>query len=179
MRYRADTDATRRIASTAVLLAVAAVIGYLESVVVPPLPVPGLRLGLANVVVVFTLATLGARAAAFVSIGRVFVIGLAAATLGGPSFALSLAGALASLLVMTALAAAGDRFSVIGWSIAGSAAHVSAQLVVASALIGSSAPLALAPLALAASIPLGLAVGYTTRLLISRIPDLALSAAGR
>lgn len=175
----ADRSAAQRIASTAVLLALAAVLGYLESVVLPPLPVPGLRVGLANIVVVFALATHGPRVAGIVSIGRVFVVALAAGTLGGPSFLLSLGGALAALAVMIVLASAGPLFSVIGWSVAGSAAHVAGQLLVAAALVTSAAPLALLPVSLGLSIPLGFAVGYFARLLISRVPDLSLSAAGR
>jgi heptaprenyl diphosphate synthase len=179
MLSHADQGISHRIVSTAVLLAAAAVLGYLESVVLPPLPLPGVRIGLANIVVVFALATLGPRAAGMVSFGRVFLVALAAGTLGGPSFVLSLGGACAALVVMVALASAGSRFSVIGWSLAGSAAHVAGQLVVASILVASAAPLALLPVSLALSIPLGLAVGYTARLLISRVPDLSLSAAGR
>jgi uncharacterized membrane protein len=68
---------------------------------------------------------------------------------------------------------------VIGWSVAGSAAHVSAQLAIAAFVVGSNAPLQLMPVALGLSVPLGLAVGHVARLLISRIPDWSLSAAGR
>ncbi|MDY0087383.1 MAG: Gx transporter family protein [Coriobacteriia bacterium] len=173
-RWRA-TD----LVGVALLLALAAVIGYVEGTLVAPLPVPGLRLGLANVAVIIALARFGPRAAAFVSLGRVFLVALAAGTLAGPTFLLSLAGACASLVVMIALASAGPMFSVIGWSLAGSAVHVIAQLCVASLLAATSAPLALVPVALALSVPLGYAVGFLARLLLSRIPDWSLSAAGR
>lgn len=179
MQSHADRDLVRRTVATALLLAVAAVLGYLESVLVPPLPIPGLRIGLANVAVVFALATLGPRAAVTVSLGRVFVVALATGSLASPVFALSFGGALAALVVMVALASAGSHFSVIGWSVGGSAAHVAGQLLVATMLVGSGAPLALAPVSLALSLPVGLAVGYITRLLLSRIPDVSLSVAGR
>jgi heptaprenyl diphosphate synthase len=179
MRSHADNGAAQRLASTAVLLAVAAVLGYLESVLMPPLPLPGMRLGLANIVIVIALAIHGPRVASVVSLGRVFVVALAAGTLGGPPFLLSLGGAVAALAAMVVLASAGPAFSVVGWSVLGSAAHVSGQLLVAAALVSSTAPLTLLPMSLALSVPLGLAVGYTARLLVSRIPDLSLSAAGR
>lgn len=163
----------------AALLTLAIVLGYLESVVLPSLPVPGVRLGLANIAVVVALALFGVRAAAIVSVGRVLLLGLATATLGGPVFALSLAGALAALLVMSVLASAGRTFSLIGWSVAGSAAHVAAQLAVAALLVGSRAPVALLPVSLGLSIPLGFCVGHVARLLISRVPDWSVSAVGR
>jgi heptaprenyl diphosphate synthase len=179
MRSHADHGAARRLASTAVLLAVACALGYLESVLMPPLPLPGMRLGLANIAIVIALAIHGPRVAAAVSLGRVLLVALAVGTLGGPPFLLSLGGAVAALAAMVALSLAGPAFSVVGWSVLGSAAHVGAQLLLAAALVSSTAPLALLPVSLALSVPLGLAVGYTARLLISRIPDLSLSAAGR
>lgn len=179
MRSPADDNAARRLAATAVLLATACVLGYLESVIMPPLPLPGVRLGLANIAVVIALAVHGPRTAAVVSLGRVLLVALATGTLGGPAFLLSLSGAVAALAAMVLLASTGPGFSVVGWSVLGSAAHVAGQLLVASALVSSSAPFALVPLSLGLSVPLGLAVGFTARLLVSRIPDLSLSAAGR
>ncbi|MDF1541644.1 MAG: Gx transporter family protein [Anaerosomatales bacterium] len=179
MRSPARQSSAHRLAAGALLLACAALLGYLESVLLPPLPVPGLRLGLANIAIVLALAMHGPRVAAVVSLGRVLVVALATGTLGGPAFLLSLAGAYAALAAMVLLACAGPTFSVVGWSVLGSAAHVTGQLLVASLLVSSSAPLALLPVSLGLSVPLGLAVGSTVRLLLSRIPDLSLSAAGR
>lgn len=179
MRSRADDIRGSQVVPAAVLLALAVVIGYAETVLLPPFPVPGIRFGLANVAVIIALSTIGASAAMVVSIGRVVLVALATGTLGGPLFALSLAGALASLAAMGSLRRFGGSFSVIGWSVAGSAAHVTAQIGVAAVLIESPAALGLLPLALGISIPLGLTVGHVARLLISRIPGLAFSVAGR
>ena len=162
----------QRLIGTALLLALAAVLGYVESVLVPPLPVPGVRLGLANIAVVLALANLGARDALTVSVGRVLVVGLVAGTLAGPGSLLALAGALASWGTMALLALAGSRFSVVGWSVAGAAAHVAAQLVAASAITGSPAPLAFAPVSLFLALGCGLAIGLVCRLLLSRLPVL-------
>lgn len=179
MRSPVRQSSAHHLVSGALLLALAALLGYLESVLLPPLPVPGLRLGLANVAIVLALAMHGPRVAAAVSLGRVLIVALATGTLGGPAFLLSLAGACVALAAMVLLASLGPTFSVVGWSVLGSAAHVTGQLIVASLLVSSSAPLALLPVSLGLSVPLGLAVGSTVRLLISRIPDLSLSAAGR
>ncbi len=176
MRAHADASA---LVHTALLICVASVIGYAEAVLWPPLPVPGLKLGLANIAVIVALVHLGPARAAAVSLGRVFVVALASGTLAGPVFAMSVAGAVASLAVMVVLQRFGPTFSVLGWAVAGSAAHCLAQLVVAALLVGTAAPLSLAPLSLALSLPSGLAIGYLARLLISRTPRPVLSAAGR
>ncbi len=77
MRSRVEMVGSRATALTAMLLAVATALGYAEAVLLPALPVPGLKLGLANVAVVIALAVLGPARAAVVSVGRVFLVALA------------------------------------------------------------------------------------------------------
>jgi heptaprenyl diphosphate synthase len=110
MRYRAESRSAASLAPVALLLSVAVTLGYVESVALPPLPVPGLRLGLANVAVLLALGTFGVRAAVMVSLGRVFLVALALGTLGSPSFVLSLGGAIAALALMALLSKAGRTF---------------------------------------------------------------------
>jgi heptaprenyl diphosphate synthase len=161
------------------LLAVATALGYAEAVLMPSLPVPGLKLGLANVAVVVALAVLGPGRAAVVSLGRVLLVALATGTLGGPAMALALSGAVASWTVMALMARQKDTFSVIGWSLAGAAAHAVGQLLVAVIVTGSAAPIMLLPLALALSLVTGTVVGLLAHLLISRVPALEPVYSGR
>lgn len=154
----------------ALLAALAAAIGYAEAVLLPSLPLPGLRLGLANVAVLVAMLALGPRPAFAVGAVKVVLVGLATGSLFGPSGAMSAAGTLAAWFAAAALLAAGDRFSPVGLGVGASAAHVTAQFAVACALTGSFAPLLLLPLSLAASLPAGLATGYSARLLVSRTP---------
>jgi len=178
MRYPGETHSARLAAETALLLTLASVLGYAESALLPPLPVPGLRLGLANLAVVLAFLRLGRPRALLVSLGRVVVVGVATGTLFGPVGALSSGGALASWAVMALLTRAEGRFTAIGWSVAGSAAHVVAQLFIASALVGSAAVVSLAPFSLALSLPTGLAIGLSARTVISRVSRPVLSTAG-
>jgi len=178
MRYRADLTSARLTALTAMLLAVATVLGYVEAVLLPSLPVPGLKLGLVNVVVVIAIATVGPWRAAVVSLGRVLLVGLATGTLGGPVTLLALSGAIASWAVMSLMARQGKTFSVIGWSTAGSCAHGAAQLLAATVITASAAPLMLMPLVLALSLVTGIVVGFIAHLLLSRIPALTPVQAG-
>lgn len=167
-----------RLVRAATLLALACVLGIAETAWLPALPMPGLRLGLANVGTLLALAMLGPADAARVALGRVVVVGLATGTLLGPVGVLSLGGAAASWAVMAVLWRFGDTFSVVGWSIAGSAASVVAQIVVACAVSSSLAPLLLVPLALGLSLPSGLAVGVLAGSLISRVSRLPVHVVG-
>lgn len=174
---RASGAAARSVSLSAALLALAAVLGLVEATLVPPLPVPGVRLGLANIAVVLALAALGPGRAGAIGLARVVIVGLATGGLGGPGFLMASAGCVAAWAAMSTLCLAGERFSAVGWSVAGAAAHVCAQLAVACALAGGPAPLALLPLSLAASLFTGLATGVCARSLLSRIPLTSPSAA--
>ncbi len=169
---------TARLARSAALLAMASSLGLVESLWLPALPLPGMRLGLANLAVILALVTLGPVEALGVSLGRVVVVGLATGTLFGPVTALSLAGACAAWVAMVLVRSRGPAFSVVGWSVAGSAASVVAQLVAAALMIATPAVLALTPLVLALSLPSGLAIGLVARLLVSRISRLSVSFVG-
>lgn len=178
MPYRAETIESRQVVETALLLALAAVLGFAESLLLPAAPVAGMRLGIANLAVIVALVRLGPGRAAVVSFGRVLLVGLATGSLASPVGMMSACGAFASWTAMVVLWRSGERFSPVGWSVAGSAAHVLAQLAAASVLIGSSAVISLAPYSLAVSLPTGLAIGLCARLVISRISRPVWSAAG-
>lgn len=179
MRFRAEIGTVRPLAITALLMALAAVLGYLEAVAFPSLlPVPGFRIGLANIAVLVALALLGSRSALVVTLGKVFIVGLATGLVASPVVWMSLAGSLAACGVMSVLSSRGASFSVVGWSVGGAAAHVLAQLIVASMIIQSWAPLLLTPVSIASSVVAGLAIGFIARLLLSRLPRTTLAAVG-
>lgn len=160
---------SRRVAVTAALLATACVIGLVEAAI-PGLPfAPWLRLGLANVAVVIALATFGPRTAALVGLGRVGVVGLATGTLFGPTSAMAAAGAFCALGVMWALKRGVPTTTAVGWSAAGSAAHVAAQFLVASVLLGSGSVIVLAPVSVLVALILGAVVGYLALVVASRL----------
>jgi len=168
---RTFADSAHRTAIGAALLACACVLGLLESALPAVLPVPWLRLGLANLAVVAALALVGPRTAAFVSAGRVLLVGLASGTLAGPVTVIASAGAIASVGVMCLLAAYGPRYSMVGWSAAGSAAHVVAQFAAAAVVLNSGALLVLAPASVLVALVLGAGVGLLARMIVSRLPS--------
>lgn len=160
---------SRRVAAGAALLAVASILGLVEAAL-PGLPfAPWLRFGLANVAVVVALALFGGRIAAVVSFGRVGIVGLATGSLLGPTSVLAAVGALASLAAMWLIARHIPGATPVSWSAAGSAAHVLAQFLAASVLLGSGSLLVLAPPSVLVALILGALVGYLALLAVSRL----------
>ena len=131
------------------------------------IPLPGLRLGLANLVTVYALCRLSGREALLILLARCFLGSL----LGGNLMALafSLTGGLLALGVMVLLLRL-PALSLYGVSIAGAAAHNTGQILAAMAVLDSRAPLVyLAPLLLC-SLVTGTVTGAVSLLLVRRVP---------
>lgn len=155
-----------RMARCALLVALAMVLSWLESLVPVSAAVPGVKLGLANLVVIFSLYRMGFREAAAISLVRVILV---SATFGNAySFAYSLAGAALSLGVMALLKRTG-KFSILGVSIAGGVCHNLGQILVAMAVLGRGEIIWYLPALLAAGTAAGVAVGALGGVLTRRI----------
>lgn len=123
---------------SAALVAAACVLQVAESLI--PHPVPGVRLGLANIVTLVTLAELGLGAALEVALLRTVVASLVLGSFLTPGFLLSFFSAAASTLVMWAFWRLSARwpaagFSIVGVSVAGAVAHNASQLYLAYLLL--------------------------------------------
>lgn len=142
-------------------------LSYLETLL-PALPIPGMRLGLSNVVTVFLLYAVGAKYALAVSLVRVV---LSAALFGSfSSFLYSAAGAAFSFAAMWLLLRLG-RFSLPAVSTAGGMLHNVGQLAVASILFGYPIiATAYLPALLICGALTGIAVGVTAALLCKHLP---------
>lgn len=164
-----QTDAQDRL--IAAYAALAAGIHVLESAI--PMPVPGIKPGLANVITLLVLCRHGWRAAAWVTVLRVIASSLLLGTFLTPTFLLSASGALASLAVMGLLAAAGrDRgwFGPLGFGIAGGMAHMGGQLFFAWAVfVPHPGLLQLAPIFLAAGLVTGALNGIICGMVSNRL----------
>ena len=156
----------KRIARYALLVSLAMVLSWLESLIVFPGLLPGMKVGLTNLVVVFALYRASLRDAAAVSLVRVALVSL---TFGNAySFAYSLAGAVLSLAVMAGLKKL-NRFSILGVSIAGGVCHNLGQLAVAMAGLGTARLWWYLPWLLAGGVLAGAAVGTAAGLTADRI----------
>ena len=156
---------TKQLALCAVLSALALALSYLESFFPLALlvPLPGVKLGLANIVTLYALCTLGFSSAMCVLLARCALGALFAGNASALLF--SLLGGVAALLMMALLRRAG-RLSIFGISIAGAAAHNCGQVCAAMLTLGSDAPLYYLPLLLLVSLFTGALSGSVTTLLL-------------
>ena len=152
---------TRNIALCAVLAALALGLSTLEGLFPLSLivPLPGVKLGLANIVTVFALYQLGAGAALAILLTRCLFAGNVSAML------FSLLGGVTAMLVMIALRRC-RRLSVYGVSVGGAAAHNIGQMAAACITLGSTMVLGYLPFLLAVSLVTGTLTGFVTALLM-------------
>ena len=158
---------TRRLTTLALLTAGAMILSYVESML-PSLGIPGVKMGLANIAVIFALYRLGWREALGISLVRVFMVSMLFGSMGALLY--SLAGAALSLGVM-ALLKHTDRFSETGVSVAGGVAHNAGQILVAIALLGNVRLVYYYPVLVLSGVAGGVLTGLTAAMLIKRIPD--------
>ena len=138
-----------------------------------PLPLPGVKPGLSNIVILIVLARYGWRTAAWVSALRVFAGGLLFGQFLSPGFFMSLAGALCSLLVLAAAIRLPPRwFGPVSWSILAALAHIGGQVLLARAwLIPHNGVFFLLPLLASAALIFGLINGLIAARLLDEWPD--------
>ena len=157
---------TERMARYALLTALALALSWLESMAPLSLAVPGIKLGLPNLVVVFVLYRMGLRDACAISLVRVLLVSF---TFGNAySFAYSLAGAVLSLAVMALLKRTG-KFSVLGVSVAGGVCHNLAQLAVAAAVLGTARLAWYLPVLMVSGTAAGVCIGAAGALVTERV----------
>ncbi len=157
---------TKRLTALSLLVAVAMVLSYLESLIPPLVAVPGVKLGISNIATVLTLYTLGAPAAAAVSIVRVALSSLLFGN--AVSFIYSISGALLALLSMLLLRRL-PFFSEIGVSVAGGVAHNAGQIIAACIVMENAGISAYLPPLVVSGTVAGVTVGIVSALLLKRI----------
>lgn len=147
-------------ARVGVLAALALVLSYIETFIPLPVPVPGVKLGLANIVVLIALVVLDAKSAALVTAVKVLAAGF---LFGTPiMIAYSASGSLLAFAVMALLVRI-PQLSVIPIAIAGAIFHNVGQLVVAMLMLGTPLVWATAPLLVIAACVTGGLSGVATR----------------
>ena len=139
-----------------VLVALAMILSYIEVLIPLPLGIPGVKPGLANLVVFFALYAMSAREAFLISIVRIILVSI---TFGnGSAFLYSMAGGALSFLVMW-ICKKKDFLVPTGVSIAGGIAHNAGQLLMASVVLENGAVFTYFPALLAAGCITGWIVG--------------------
>jgi len=165
---------SKRIALCGLLTATALVLSLVERMfpVSAVIPIPGVKLGLANVVTLFALVRLNRRDALAVLLVRVT---LASVFMGSiTSFLFALFGGLLAMLVMLLLLPGRDRWiSFIGISAAGAAAHNIWQIGAAIIVLRSIYVAAYLPLLLLSGLVMGISTGIVSRAVIEHLEKIS------
>lgn len=156
----------RKVAYTALLTALALIFSYVEAIVPVSVGIPGVKLGIANLVVLVALFTLDFRYAFAVNMIRILVNGLLFTGLFGALY--SLAGGILSLLVMWLLSRT-RLFSIVGISMAGGVAHNIGQLLVASFVISDLRIFSYLPVLMFSGIISGILIGFLAHYVLKSI----------
>ncbi len=161
-------NSTKNTAALGICTALALVFAYVE-VLLPPIyaAVPGIKLGLPNIVIIFALYRLGLWKASMISFVRILIVSVLFGNF--MMFAYSMAGAVLSLTVMAVLKKI-DAFSTVGVSVAGAVLHNVGQILMAMLLLGTAElGYYLIVLAITGTIS-GILVGHCGAIAVKRIP---------
>lgn len=152
---------TKQLTLCGVLTALALALSYMENLfpLTLAIPLPGVKLGLANIVTVFALYALGTVPAFLILIARCLLGAMFAGNMSALIF--SLLGGVAAMAVMAGLSRLG-RLSVYGVSVGGAAAHNCGQVAAAVLTLGNTAPLYYLPVLLGVSLLTGALTGLVS-----------------
>ena len=158
-----------KVAYFGVFTTLALIFSYVETLIPIQFGIPGVKLGLANLIIVIALYRMKLSEAYLVAIVRVLLAGF----IFGNYFSIiySLAGGLLSLTVMALLRKKGG-FSVIGVSIAGGVFHNIGQLIIASVIVETFSVMYYVPGLLIAGLVTGLLIGIASDGMLKRLANL-------
>ncbi|MBQ8490412.1 MAG: Gx transporter family protein [Pseudobutyrivibrio sp.] len=160
---------TKRIACLGLFIALAFVLSYVEYLLPLNIGIPGAKVGLANLVVMVALYTLGKKDAALLSVVRVVLVGF---TFGNLAMMLySMAGALLSFVVML-IAKRTKLFSITGVSVLGGVFHNVGQIIVAMFVLETASLLYYLPFLIVIGTISGIVIGVISGLITVRVDRL-------
>lgn len=158
---------TKHIAEIGMFLALAFIFSYVESLIPVSLAVPGIKLGLSNLVVMVGLYRFSARTTFGIAMIRIVLVGLTFGNLSSMMY--GMAGGILSFLVMFFLKKT-KKFSVYGVSMAGGVFHNIGQILVACLILQTKILLYYLPFLLVAGVLAGMAVGFASGLVLKHLP---------
>jgi heptaprenyl diphosphate synthase len=160
---------SKRIATYGLLVALAFILSYIETLIPIPFTVPGMKLGLANLVVITALYGMGGKQAFSLSLLRIVLVGFSFGNLSMMAF--SMAGGLLSWLLMY-LSKKTKWFSMVGVSIIGGVAHNIGQIVVAIFVVDNSYIIYYLPYLLISGVVTGTLIGILGAMIVKRIRNM-------
>ncbi len=173
---RSNYEKTKQVALSGLLFALAMALSFIEGSITFPGLLPGMKLGLANIVVMYALFFMGARQALVLDLLKaLFVFLVSGATAGF----LSLCGGLLSLLVMWGLYSLPHRPTWFILSVSGALAHNVGQLICAGFILGSALSLYYAPVMLVLGLVMGAVTAVTLRAILPALGRLGFNTENR
>ena len=157
---------SKRIARYALLVALAMVLSWLESLIPLSVAIPGVKLGLTNLVVLFALYRMRTADAITISLVRVVLVSI---TFGNAyAFAYSFAGAVLSFLIMWTMKKS-EKFSSVGVSVAGGVGHNLGQIIVAALVLENSGIFLYLPALMLSGTAAGVCIGVVGGIIVQRL----------
>ena len=168
LRKENERERAKKVALYGILIALAMVMSFIESLIPIPMPVPGIKLGLANLVTITGLYLVGIPGTICVTIMRVVLVGL---TFGNPySMIYGLSGSILSLFVMAA-ARKYNWFSQVGISILGGVLHNIGQVTFAAFIVQTAGVYVYLPTLLIAGSIAGAVIGIIGGIVTDRLTN--------
>ena len=155
-----------RVAFLGMLLALAFVLAYVESLIPFFIGIYGIKLGLANLVVMIALYNLGYKEAFVIAVVRIVLVGFTFGNLFSMFY--SLAGGLLSFAVMT-VAKKSDVFGINGVSVLGGVFHNVGQIIVAMLIVENEKILYYLPVLMISGVLAGVIIGLLSGLITKRV----------
>ena len=162
---------TKKVAFLGMCIALSMILSFVESQIPPLMAVPGVKMGLPNIVMVFMLYKIGAKDTAIVSILRVILVGI---LFGTPlSMIYSLAGATLSLIGMILLKKT-NLFAHVTVSVAGGILHNIGQIATACIVMETAQIAYYLPVLLISGTIAGILIGLTAAMILKRLDKMKL-----
>ena len=157
----------KKISYLGIFTSLALICSYVESLIPFSIGIPGVKLGLTNIVVVLTLFCIGEKEALIISVIRILLAGF----LFGNMFAIiySLAGGILSFLIMVLLKKI--RLKIISVSVSGGIFHNIGQVIVAALVVENGKILFYIPVLIVSGLITGLIIGIVSQEIVIRIGD--------
>lgn len=156
----------KKISYVSLLIALALIFSYIEAIIPIDFGIPGVKIGLANIISIIALYLLGAYYAIFIVVLRVLLSGF----LFGNMFSIlySLAGGILSVIIMSLLKRT-NLFSIVGISMSGGVAHNMGQLVIAAIVIKQLKLYFYCPVLIISGIIMGILIGVVSNAVLKRV----------
>ena len=157
---------TKKIAVLALAIALAMILSFVESQIPAFVAIPGVKIGLANIAMVFVLYKLGWKEAVLISLVRVFMISVLFGT--AVSLFYSVAGAVLSLTGMVLLKKTG-LFSTVAVSVTGGVLHNIGQILMACLLLETNVIVYYLPFLILSGVIAGVVIGVVAAIMVNRV----------